>query len=89
MRTVVYSKPMCSFCDKAKHILNNLDVKYESIQVGTDISVQQLTEEFEANGLPAPRSVPQIILNGKYIGGYNELVKYIEDTGFNGTGHSI
>jgi len=88
-RTVVYSKPMCSFCDKAKHLLKTLNIEFESIQVGSDISVQQLTEEFKANGLPQPRSVPQIILNGKYIGGYNELAKYVEETGFNGTGHSL
>ena len=88
-RTVVYSKPMCPYCDKAKAVLKNLDVKFETIQVGTDISVQKLTEEFEVNGLPQPKSVPQIILQGKYIGGYQELVKYIEDTGFNGTGHTI
>jgi len=89
MRTVVYSKPMCPFCDKAKALLKKLEVKFETIEVGKDISVQKLTEEFEANGMPAPRSVPQIILNGKYIGGYDSLTKYVEDTGFNGTGHSI
>jgi len=84
MRTVVYSKPMCPYCDKAKHLLKNLNIEYEAIQVGTDITVQQLTEEFEANGLPQPRSVPQIILNGKYIGGYQELAKYVEETGMEG-----
>ena len=47
-------------------------------------SQQILLEEFEANGMPQPRSVPQIILNGKYVGGYNELVKYIEDHGMEG-----
>jgi len=87
MRTVVYSKPLCPYCDKAKHLLKSLDIKFETREVGKDLTREQLLEEFEVNGMPQPRSVPQIILNGKYIGGYNELAKYIEDTGFNGTGH--
>jgi glutaredoxin 3 len=87
VRTVVYSKPLCPYCDKAKHLLKSLDIKFETREVGKDLTREQLLEEFEVNGMPQPRSVPQIILNGKYIGGYNELAKYIEDTGFNGTGH--
>lgn len=89
MRTVVYSKPMCPFCDKAKALLDRMSIKYEAVQVGSDISVEKLTEEFEANGLPQPRSVPQIILAGKYIGGYKELANYIEETGYNGTGDTL
>ena len=32
--------------------------------------------------------MPQIFIGGESIGGYDELIKYIENTGFNGTGHS-
>jgi glutaredoxin len=34
--------------------------------------------------MPQPRSVPQIILNGKYIGGYEALASYVEETGMEG-----
>jgi glutaredoxin len=38
---------------------------------------------------PNARTVPQIIINGDKIGGYNELVSYIEETGYNGTGLTL
>ena len=38
---------------------------------------------------PNARTFPQIVINGTNIGGYNELVKYIEDNNFNGTGYSL
>lgn len=89
MRTVVYSKPQCPYCDKAKRLLDMKEIPYETITIGTDITREGLLEEFEANGMPQPRSVPQIILAGKYIGGYDALAEYIEETGYNGTGHTL
>lgn len=89
MRTVVYSKPQCPYCDKAKALLKNRDIPFETITIGTDITREGLLEEFEQNGMPQPRSVPQIIVAGKYIGGYDALVEYIESTGYNGTGHTL
>ena len=44
---------------------------------------------FEDKGLPAPRTAPQVFLRGNYVGGYEQLTSYIENTGFNGTGHSL
>jgi len=38
---------------------------------------------------PGARTVPQIKINGQSIGGWTEFEKYIEDTGFNGTGHTL
>ena len=32
---------------------------------------------------------PQIIVNKEKIGGYEALLNYIENTGYNGTGHSF
>ena len=40
-------------------------------------------KEFEVNGLPMPRTAPQIILHGKYVGGYENLVQHMEDHGMN------
>ena len=84
MTNVVYSKPMCTYCDKAKHLLKQSGIEYKEMLIGRDLDRETLLEEFEANGMPQPRSVPQIILNGKYVGEYNELVKYIEDHGMEG-----
>lgn len=82
--TVVYSKPSCPSCVKAKALLDNLNIEYTVREVGTDLTREQLLEEFEVNGMPQPRSVPQVILNGKYIGGYEALASYVEETGMEG-----
>jgi len=84
MRTVVYSKPMCPFCDKAKKMCENNEWKFTYKSLGTDYQVNELLEMF-----PGAKTVPQIIINGTKIGGYDQLVKYVEETGYNGTGHSL
>jgi len=38
---------------------------------------------------PGARTFPQIIVNKEKIGGYEALLNYIENTGYNGTGHSF
>lgn len=87
--TIVYSKPSCPSCVKAKKLLDDRQIPYEVKDLGVDIQPQELFDLFEAKGLPQPRTAPQIFLDGKYIGGYEQLVAYIEDTGYNGTGHTL
>ena len=51
-----------------------------------------LDEDFDRETLmetfPGARTFPQIIVGGTKVGGYNEMLKYIEDTGYNGTGYN-
>jgi glutaredoxin len=87
--TIVFSKPSCPNCVKAKKLLDDRGVAYETRELGVDISADELFEHFDNLGLDRPRTAPQIFLNGDYIGGYDQLAKYIEETGFNGTGHTL
>ena len=77
MNITVYSKPSCVFCDKAKALLTRLGHEYEEKMVTKDLSLQEL---FEALGKQV-RTMPQIIIDDKHIGGYNELVEYFADKG--------
>ena len=81
---VVWSKQQCPFCDKAKAKLDAMHINYEVKMIGTDVQLEDLLE-----AVPGARSVPQIQINGENIGGYTDLLKYIEDTNFNGTGHTL
>jgi glutaredoxin len=38
-------------------------------------------EEFTVNKLPPPRTAPQIIFKGKYMGGYDKLEAHLKSTG--------
>ena len=80
----IYGKPQCPFCDKAKNLCEQRGYKYEYKTLGKDYQIEELLETF-----PGAITVPQIIINSQKIGGYENLVKYVEDTGYNGTGHTI
>jgi glutaredoxin 3 len=52
----------------AKSLLKNKGIAFEERMIGADWTREQLLEE-----IPQARTVPQIILNGEYIGGYDQL----------------
>ena len=78
MTIVIYSKPNCIYCDKAKALVKGLDLNYEEKMFGKDFkSVEEL---YEAVGKQV-RTMPQIKVDGELIGGYNQLVEYFADKG--------
>ena len=80
----IYGKPMCPFCEKAKQFCEMHGFEYTYKSLGTDYTKEELLEQF-----PGARTVPQIIVGGTKIGGYDKLANYIEETNYNGTGHSL
>ena len=78
MTITIYSKPNCVFCDKAKTMVKKLGLTYEEKMFGKDFKTPD--ELFEAVGKQV-RTMPQIIIDEKHIGGYNELVEYYSDKG--------
>ena len=76
MTITIYSKPNCVFCDKAKAMVKSLNLNYEEKMFGKDFnSVEEL---YEAVGKQV-RTMPQIKIDGKLIGGYNQLVEHFAD----------
>ena len=80
----IYGKPQCPFCEKAKNLCETRGFKYTYKSLGTDYTREELMEQF-----PNARTVPQIVINGNKIGGYDQFTQYIDDTGYNGTGHTL
>jgi|13_taG_2_1085334.scaffolds.fasta_scaffold00498_8 glutaredoxin len=70
MQVKIYSKPDCSFCEKAKNLCRLRQIPYDEIVVGVDITRNELLELF-----PEAKTVPQIVVDDDSIGGYNELKK--------------
>jgi glutaredoxin 3 len=64
----VWSKPDCIFCTKSKSILNNFNIQFEEKMLGVDFSREYVMEKF-----PTARSFPIVVVDGFYIGGYNQL----------------
>ena len=77
-KIIIYSKPNCTYCVKSKNLVKTLGFEYEEKMFGKDFTSPE--ELFEAVGKQV-RTMPQIKIDGKLIGGYNQLVEYFADQG--------
>ena len=70
-RVTIYSTGRCPICDKTKTLLSKWNIPYQEIRV--DESRNGLKEMLHiTNGA---RTVPQIAIDGKWIGGFTELTE--------------
>lgn len=71
LEVIVYATASCPYCVRAKQFLIAKGVAFEEIRVDLD------PVKFEAMLIASGgrRSVPQIVINGQGIGGYDDLVK--------------
>ena len=72
MSIKVYTQPMCTYCNAAKKLLESLGLEYESVQV-EKIGIEEFHKQI---GKPV-RTVPQIMIDDKHIGTYQELEKWL------------
>lgn len=71
---LVWSQPNCPGCDMAKKLIERNGYQYTERLIG----VTTTKEEF-FKAVPTARSVPQIFINGKLVGGFNELKEALLD----------
>ncbi|KAG7395514.1 3'-phosphoadenylsulfate reductase [Phytophthora boehmeriae] len=69
----VFTKPTCKYCLAAKDVIREREWDFDEVSVPTEVSIQSLQQIV---GQPV-KTVPQIFLDGKYIGGYTEFVKHL------------
>ena len=66
---IMYTGPMCNFCDAAKRLLSRNNLKYEEIDISTKDGLRDEMIK-KANG---KRTIPQIFFDDQHVGGYVEL----------------
>jgi thioredoxin reductase (NADPH) len=71
----IYTKDNCSWCIKAKKLLDDVGVKYTVLNLDTDYTKEQLRELI---GPDLPLTAPQVFVYDKRIGGYEDLAEYME-----------
>ena len=64
----IYTKDWCPFCSRAKAFLDRREIPYTEIDVTTD-----RVRESEMRERSGRRTVPQIFISGKGIGGSDDL----------------
>jgi glutaredoxin 3 len=67
-KVVVYTTQWCPYCVRAKSLLRHKGIAFEEIDVSGDDALR--TWMIEASGR---RTVPQIFIDDKPIGGFEEL----------------
>jgi len=72
---VVWSRDHCPYCVKAKTLLKIKGIEFEerNISQGTWTRAQLL------EACPEARTVPQIVIDGKIIGGFDRLQEYFDN----------
>ena len=73
MTAIVWSKNQCPYCDQAKALLKMKGIEFEERNINKDYTREQLLE-----AVPNARTVQQIFLDDKLIGGFTELKKHFE-----------
>ena len=69
-KIIIYTSDNCSFCHLAKEIFKEKKLKFKEINISKD---DKLKNEMikKSNGM---MTVPQIFVNSKHIGGYEDLI---------------
>ncbi|MBU6199553.1 MAG: glutaredoxin 3 [Xanthomonadaceae bacterium] len=65
----LYTSANCAYCVAAKNLLKNKGLDYQEIRVDLDAARR---EEMRARA--QRRSVPQIFVNDRHVGGFEDLV---------------
>tara|TARA_B100000212_G_scaffold338351_2_gene314736 strand:+ start:2522 stop:2776 length:255 start_codon:yes stop_codon:yes gene_type:complete len=70
MKIDVYTRydPPCNYCMATKSHLNKERIQFNEYVVGKDLTKDELMEQF-----PLARTLPVILIDGKYVGGYDQL----------------
>ncbi len=67
-RIQMYTTEWCGFCVRAKALLKQRGLEFEEIRVDSDPDFRSKLEEMTGRW-----TVPQIVIDGRAIGGYSEL----------------
>ena len=64
----IWSKPQCPFCDKAENLCIQKNFEFKKFMLDEDFSREEFMNKF-----PAARTFPQILIDGRLVGGYTEF----------------
>lgn len=75
MKIDIYTKDNCIWCDRAKFLLDSKELAYTEI----DLSDDSLRDDFYLKLGDNVKTVPQIFIDNKRVGGYQDLVGWFDN----------
>jgi glutaredoxin len=74
MKAVLYSKDNCQECDRARMLLESLDISYLEYKHQQDFTDKQFIAEFGSEA-----SYPQVAIDYQHLGGLKETLQYFKE----------
>jgi glutaredoxin len=68
----VYTKDNCPFCNRAKQLLNTMNISFSEQKLDRDFTREFLLEKF-----PNAKTYPVVVVDGFHIGGYTQLAEMV------------
>jgi glutaredoxin 3 len=73
MKAIVWSKNQCPYCVQAKNLLQSRGIDYEERNINENYDRDDLLA-----AVPGARTLPQIFIDDKLIGGFTELRQHLQ-----------
>ena len=74
MKAVVFSTTKCVWCDRVESMLKDASIEVDKIDVTES---QDNFKQMKAHAGKGVNTVPQVIIDDKFIGGYTEVERFI------------
>eukprot|EP00898_Chlorokybus_atmophyticus_P007652 jgi/Chlat1/7889/Chrsp66S09179 len=71
---VIYTTQACNFCKKSKALLKEKGIEYQEVDVVSDRTLLERLQKVTGR-----KTVPQIYIQGKHLGGWDDLSKAVEE----------
>jgi glutaredoxin len=70
---IVFTRPNCPWCDKVEALLKSKDYSVDKRNIYTfdEVVLKAFALQF--------KTVPQVVVDGRLVGGYEATEKYLED----------
>lgn len=68
----IYSKDNCPYCNRAKQLLNTMNIPFNEQKLDRDFTREILLERF-----PNAKTYPVVVVDGFHIGGYTQLSEMV------------
>lgn len=80
MNVTIYSKEDCSPCIRTKLLLKQRGIAFKEnkIDVNDPEKIKEVTDIMASFGVEF-RSLPQVIIDGNYVGGFENVLKYLNE----------
>jgi glutaredoxin 3 len=74
MHVEIYTRPNCGFCESAKKLMTNSNVRYIENRLNIDFTRENLVEKYAT-----AKTYPVVVVDGFYIGGFAELSRLLNE----------